>query len=269
MKRDTIFFQLFTRSPEILFALMPVPPANTEGYTFESIAVKETTFTIDGVFIPPNPSGDIVFAEVQFQRDKKLDERILSESGIYIYRNIETFHDWRIVIIYASRKIEQISSKMPPELFESGRITRIYLDELGPIDQLSAGPALMVLTTIEGDNAVAQAKRMLERSMESAERGAIIDMVVTIMAYKFKELNQDEVNKMLGIELKDVRAFRETFEDGERNIVLRQLSKKFGDLSVLDRERVEALDADRLQELADALLNFAAPSDLVGWLDAQ
>jgi predicted transposase YdaD len=89
------------------------------------------------------------------------------------------------------------------------------------------------------------------------------------MAYKFKELNRDEVNKMLGIELKDVRAFRETFEDGERNIVLRQLSKKFGDLSVLDRERVEALDADRLQELADALLNFAAPSDLVGWLDAQ
>jgi hypothetical protein len=47
------------------------------------------------------------------------------------------------------------------------------LDELGLIDQLPTGPALMVLTTKEGENAVTEAKGILERSMESAERDAI------------------------------------------------------------------------------------------------
>jgi hypothetical protein len=45
MRRDSIFFQLFKRSPEIVFTLMPQPPENTAGYTFESVAVKETSLS--------------------------------------------------------------------------------------------------------------------------------------------------------------------------------------------------------------------------------
>ena len=287
MRRDSIFFQLFKRSPEILFGLMPQPPINTAGYTFESIAVKETTFTIDGVFVPPNPSGDIVFAEVQFQPDKMLDERILSESAIYIYRNINTFHDWRVVIIYPTRSTEQESSKMPPELFESGRINRIYLDELGAISQLPTGSAMTVLTTKEGESAVTEARGMLERSIGSAESGAIMDMVVTIMAYKFNKLNQDEVAQMLGIELSEVRAFQDAINEGEqkgrqegeqkgrqeaqqqaRALVKRQLAKKLGSLSSGVQKRLDRLSIEQVESLGEAFLDFDSISDLKGWLSS-
>jgi predicted transposase YdaD len=66
MRRDTIFYQLFVQSPALLFDLVPNPPANTAGYTFNSVEVKETSFRIDGVFLPPDPSENVYFCEVQF-----------------------------------------------------------------------------------------------------------------------------------------------------------------------------------------------------------
>ena len=32
----------------------------------DSVEVKETSFRMDGVFVPPNPSGTVYFCEVQF-----------------------------------------------------------------------------------------------------------------------------------------------------------------------------------------------------------
>jgi predicted transposase/invertase (TIGR01784 family) len=78
MRRDTIFYQLFVQSPSLLFDLIPNPPANTAGYTFDSVEVKETSFRIDGVFLPPNNSGNAYFGEVQFQKDNLLYERMKS-----------------------------------------------------------------------------------------------------------------------------------------------------------------------------------------------
>ena len=53
MKRDSIFYKLFQQSPTLLFDLLETPPANVEGYRFDSVAVKEPKFEIDGVFLPP------------------------------------------------------------------------------------------------------------------------------------------------------------------------------------------------------------------------
>jgi predicted transposase YdaD len=54
MRRDSIFYQLFTRSPSLLFHFVPEPPATAEDYQFESVAVKELKFEIDGVFWIPS-----------------------------------------------------------------------------------------------------------------------------------------------------------------------------------------------------------------------
>ncbi len=87
MRRDTIFYQLFVQSPTLLFDLIPQPPENANEYIFDALEVKETSFRIDGVFIPPNPQGIIFFCEVQFQPDELLYERMVSEIFIYIYRH--------------------------------------------------------------------------------------------------------------------------------------------------------------------------------------
>ncbi|NJM56789.1 MAG: DUF2887 domain-containing protein, partial [Synechococcales cyanobacterium RU_4_20] len=52
MRRDSIFYQLFQQYPALLFELLPQPPTNAANYVFDSVAVKEPRFEIDGVFLP-------------------------------------------------------------------------------------------------------------------------------------------------------------------------------------------------------------------------
>ena len=159
MKRDTIFYRIFQQSPILLFDLMPLLPENSIRYTFESVEVKEASFRIDGILTPPNPSGDVFFTEIQMQPDPLLYERMFAEISNYVYRRTELFANWQAVAIYPSRTVEQSTTKVPPELFVSGRIVPVYLDELGEIEELPIGLGLMVLTTLEGDRAIAEANR--------------------------------------------------------------------------------------------------------------
>jgi predicted transposase/invertase (TIGR01784 family) len=104
MSRDLIFYKLFQQYPALLFELLSNPPENAKDYRFDSVAVKEPKFEIDGVFLPPegkNP-GVVYFCEVQFQKDEQLYERVFAESSLYFYRNRSRFSDWQTVIIYPS-----------------------------------------------------------------------------------------------------------------------------------------------------------------------
>ena len=108
MRRDSIFYKLFQQSPSLLFELLTNPPINADAYRFDSVAVKEPRFEIDGVFLPPeNETGVVYFCEVQFQKDEQLYERVFAETSLYFYRNRVRFSDWQAVIIYPSRSIEQ------------------------------------------------------------------------------------------------------------------------------------------------------------------
>jgi predicted transposase/invertase (TIGR01784 family) len=275
MRRDTIFYQLFRQSPTLLFNLVSQPPENAEGYVFESIEVKETAFRIDGVFLPPDQTGVVFFCEVQFQLDKLLYERILSEISIYVYRNREQFADWQVVVIYPTRTMEQSRTEVVREMLASGRIIRVYLDELGEAAELPTGLGLMVLTTLEGDEAISEARGFIDRSQ--GDRG-IIDTVSTIMVYKFNNLSRNEVDAMLGIELEQTRVYREAKADGEtigeargeakeQALILRQLKRRVGSVSIDLEARIKTLPLAQLEELGEALLDFSQMADLVDWLN--
>jgi hypothetical protein len=89
MKRDSIFYSLFQQYPNIFFDLLDNPPSNAANYRFDSVAVKEPKFEIDGVFLPPetSPLGIVYFCELQMQKDELLYERLIAESMVYFYRN--------------------------------------------------------------------------------------------------------------------------------------------------------------------------------------
>ncbi|MDR7904993.1 DUF2887 domain-containing protein, partial [Thermosynechococcus sp. JY1334] len=55
MRRDSLFYQLFAQLPQTLFDLLGINPP--QGYRFDSVELKQTAFRIDGVFLPPDPSG--------------------------------------------------------------------------------------------------------------------------------------------------------------------------------------------------------------------
>nr|WP_309476431.1 DUF4351 domain-containing protein [Scytonema millei] len=51
------------------------------------------------------------------------------------------------------------------------------------------------------------------------------------MVYRFERLSRTEVEAMLGITLKQTRVYREIKEEATVNLVVRQLTKWFGEIS--------------------------------------
>jgi flagellar biosynthesis/type III secretory pathway protein FliH len=56
-------------------------------------------------------------------------------------------------------------------------------------------------------------------------------------------------------------------QEGERRVIVRQLRKRLGQLDHQTEDRINALSADRLEELEEALLDFARHADLHAWLE--
>jgi predicted transposase YdaD len=134
--------------------------------------------------------------------------------------------------------------------------------------------ALMVLTTLEESQAPDEARYLLQRtSVESSSR-AIIELVTTIMVYKFENLSQKEVEVMLGITLQETRVYREIKaewlvkgrEQEAASLILRLLTKRFGVVSVDVRSRISGLPLVVLEDLSEAILDFVSLDDLQVWL---
>ncbi|MFB2892911.1 DUF2887 domain-containing protein [Aerosakkonemataceae cyanobacterium BLCC-F50] len=203
--------------------------------------------------------------------------------------------------IYIYLLIEQSNISPYQALLNSEQVHRIYLNELGNIRHLSLGIALMVLTIVDEEQAAAEARYLLERAQQEvsepqASRG-IIDTIATIMVYKFIDLTRQEVEAMLGFRLEESRVYREAKEEGLQegrleglqegrlegrleglqegqqqeavNLVLRLLSRRFGNLSDEYRRRISSLPLSVLEDLSEALLDFSSMDDLSTWLEAH
>lgn len=296
MRRDSIFYKLFQEAPTLLFELLEESPLNAEQYRFDSVAVKEPKFEIDGVFLPPDAEpGVVYFCEVQFQRDELLYERLFGESFLYFYRNRQRFTDWEAVVIYPTRSTEQSETHPYRSLLNSNQVHRVYLDELGAIEQLPLGVALMALTTIDEASTPEVARLLLGRSQreesEAASRG-IIEMLTTILVYKFTNLNRREAEAMLGITLEETRFYREAKEEGieqgieqgiqqgreqgreqeGRSLILRLLNRRLlnrgvGTLPESITTKIADLSIEQIETLAEELLDFQSIEDLEVWLE--
>ena len=157
-----------------------------------------------------------------------------------------------------------------------GQVHRIYLDELGDIRQLPLELAVMLLTTVKEKQAPEEARYLLQRTQQETPQPssqAIIELVTTIITYKFENLSRREVEEMLGITLKETRVYREIKqegrEEGELVIILRLLNRKVGELSPQVRSQIETLSLEQLENLGEALLDFNSMGDLQTWLDGN
>ncbi|MDB9326456.1 DUF2887 domain-containing protein, partial [Nodularia spumigena CS-590/02] len=166
--------------------------------------------------------------------------------------------------------IEPSNSMIHRALLESGQVRRVYLDELGKVQQQPLGLGLMLLTTIPETEAVEAARFLLEQAQQQSEQ-AIIDLVTTIIFYKFTNLSREEISTMLGLNLEEPRAIREAKVEGrvegERTIVVRQLNRRLGNIPDALLSQIQGLSMEQLEALADALLDFSSVDDLSGWLE--
>ena len=219
MRRDAIFYQIFKRFPSLLFTLLDHPPDQARGYRFESVEVKEPTFRIDGVFLPPEDVSPrvVYFAEFQFQEDEFLYDRFFSESMLYLRRNPLLYDDWYGVVIFPYRSLEPSNTTIHRSLLNGPQVQRFYLDEMGELNQQPIGISLMQLTIAPESQMTDQAKQLMER-VEQEDTGIlakneIIDVITTIAVYKFADLSREEVESMLGITLQETRIYQDLKEE--------------------------------------------------------
>jgi predicted transposase YdaD len=89
-----------------------------------------------------------------------------------------------------------------------------------------------------------------------------------------------EVESMLGITLKETRVYREIKEEGREegreegkeeatiNLIIRLLTKRFGEVSDELQSSISGLTLPVLEDLSEALLDFTSLADLQSWLEA-
>ena len=143
----------------------------------------------------------------------------------------------------------------------------------------------MLLTTLEDEQAVSTAKTLIERSQQlpvggaslEENRRAIMEMISTIMVYRFTNLTRTEVEAMIGITLQQTRVYQDAKAEGKaegrqaegQSLILRQLSRRFGTLSSEVNAAVIALPLAKLEDLGEALLDFKEINDLMTWLETN
>lgn len=174
------------------------------------------------------------------------------------------------MIIYPSRNTEQSDIFPHRGQLNSPQVHRVYLDELGDIRELPVWVALMVLTTVNEEQAPEEARYLILRSSNEqpeTRSQVIIDLITTIIAYKFEQLSRNEVEKMLGITLKETRLYQDIKEEEAQSLILRLLNRRVGELPQEIRQRVESLSLEQLENLGEALLDFNSMVDLQTWLE--
>ena len=220
MKTDSIFYRLFQEFPNIFFELIGNSPETATNYQFSSVEIKQTAFRIDGVFLPVTKEQPIYFVEVQFQTDTEIYSRLFSEIHLYLRQN-KPENDWLAVVIYPTRSIDTAKITHYRESFASGRVTPIYLDELGENASLPIGIATIKLVIENEDKAIQSARELINRTNSEIEsvrqQKQLLQIIETILVYKFPSMEIKEIQEMFGLsDLKKTRVYQQAFEEGEK-----------------------------------------------------
>ncbi|MBO1051139.1 MULTISPECIES: DUF2887 domain-containing protein [unclassified Dolichospermum] len=271
MHTDTIFYQIFLTFHTLLFELLGQPPENAAGYQFTSVEVKEKAFRFDGIFMPNSEEKPIYFVEVQFQNKPEFYWELITEINIYL-NQYKPEQDWQAVALFAKRSLDvEKLTNYQQELVNSGRIKRIYLDE---IPSGSIGMGLIELIVSKENQSQELVKNLMTRTKtevsNDSERQGIIELLESVLMSKFSQLSRQEIEAMFLVsDIKQTRVYQEAKEEGEKNLLLRQLSKRFGKLGDAYIKSINSLTIAQLEDLGEALLDFGEISDLEQWLKSH
>ncbi|MBD2437881.1 Rpn family recombination-promoting nuclease/putative transposase [Nostoc sp. FACHB-110] len=253
MKTDSIFYQLFQNFPSIFFELIGESAVTDEIYKFSSVEIKQTAFRIDGIFLPDVDFVNqlIYFVEVQFQLDPRFYSRFFSEIFLY-FRQYDLPNDWRAVVLYPQRSLEPPLPIQYRGLLLTEQIQRVYLDELGDNTNSSLGVGVVQLVVESEETAVASARKLIDKARQELAdeltQGKIIELIETIVFYKFPQKNRQEIAAMFGLsELKQTRVYQEIKEETLLETVPRLLAMG---LTVEQIAEALSLSVEQVQQAA-------------------
>jgi predicted transposase YdaD len=282
MKTDKRFYRIFLSQPDLIAELLPGVPPNCE-FEYSAPVVKEIEVRLDGLLIPSSDdlSLPLVFLEAQMQADVNFYGRYFA--GIYLYlRQYKANRPWKGLLIL-NRRSHDLGSEVPYQLQLDRQVQRLYLEDLLPLTELSPNLAMLRLFFLPEEEVSTAARLILDNPPTEAEFQRRLDLVEAILVNKFPQLSFEEVLKMLDLKevnLSETRFYQDVLQKGreqereqgvqrEVDLVLRQLQRQCGVLSIDRQELVRSLTIAQLESLGDALLDFNGMSDLEDWFTAN
>ena len=218
MQVDALFYHLFQSFPTIFFDLLGQSNVNANNYEFTSPEVKQPTFRFDGVLKPKtnSPSDVLYFIEVQFQKRPKFYTRLFAEINLYFNQYDPPYEDWYAVVIFKNRNTEVAVLLRYQEVMER-RVIQICLDEIEVLAQRSVGVGVVQLLSVTSKRKLGErAQELIERTSQTQGAGdglsreQAIELVQTIVLYRFPNLSREELEAMLGLaDLKHTKVYQE------------------------------------------------------------
>ncbi|PPJ63342.1 DUF2887 domain-containing protein [Cuspidothrix issatschenkoi] len=275
MKTDKLFYRLFLSQPGLIAELIPEIPKDCR-FTYSAPGVKEKGFELDGLLTPvaKDISLPLVFLEAQMQGDPRFYGRYLAEIFLYLYQyNVK--QPWYGLLILPNRN-EDLGSDIPYQSLLKSQVKRLYLEDLLPLKDLSPNLALLKLLVVDEQDTATLAQAIINSAETEEEFRRLLDLVEAILVNKFPQLGTKEILQMLNLKTVDVtqtRFYQEVFQEGrqegEANLLLCLLTKRYGMLSPSQEKQIRSLAVEQLESLGEALLDFTNKSDLDIWLSGQ
>jgi predicted transposase YdaD len=289
---DKLFYWLFQHQPDRILPLLPDLPADARGYRFSAPVLKEREYRLDGLFLPPpeRPELPVLILEAQMAADAGFLRRLYAETARLLQQE-PGIERWRVVVLCPSRELH-FGDPAPVAEFVEQRVQWI---ELLPAAANPTAPALvqaLALLLQSEQELPATSAALRARVAGSRQAAEIDDVIAAILVARFNGRSILELCAMGGITLDDFTqsiAYREIFGrgeargvalgeargvalgqvQGEAKVTLRLLSRRCGPLSAEQESVIRSLPLERLEALAEALLDFEGMADLNSWLAAN
>lgn len=236
MKTDTLFYQLFQEEPWIFFQLIEQGSTNLDAYQFIAPEIKQRSFRLDGLFTTAEQRGDLplYFVEVQFYRETDFYDRLFPSIFLYFGQYKPVNPDWFIVVIFDKASNDAAIPMRYRELAQN-RLRRIYLDRMPEGEDPSIGLGILKLVVEAEANAGELARNLIERTKQELEdsqsQRQLLELIETIIVYKFPNLNHEEIEAMLNLEeIKQTRVYLDAKEEGklEQKLAMIPLLQELG-----------------------------------------
>ena len=126
--------------------------------------------------------------------------------------------DWFIIVIF-DRQGNDVTIPQRYQEIAKKRLQRIYLDQISKNNSSAIGLDILKLVVESENQAGTLARNLITRTTneldDNLKQQQLIELIETIIIYKFPQLSYQEIEKMLNLEeIKKTRVYQDAKEEG-------------------------------------------------------